>query len=406
MQGTIRTRQKCSICKGPLIYDEKRRGCFCEKHPEQMATGGWYVQVGRDHRKRFSKDFVGAERHLNFIRSQKDHNQYDPRDWQKDQPLSLAELGKKWLRLKEQTRPPLNNTTMRELRISIVRANAFWGPETQIKSISDDDVHAFVGYPHMMMRKGMTHKLISEKTAFNLFANIKSFFEWACEIAKCPSKKWPALGYEMNETQHITIEQQANIEDWLLDNCPEPMIGLAVSILCANPNVRPGELIELKWGHIDIFQDQGILYIHKRKSRRKRGSRKRLPPKIAILSQVHVNMIKGFKWGDPDDYFFRYTVRRRAIKVGKRFDSKMLNEWFKRASAKFNLDTCLYAGTKHTTTTGARQYLNREQVMRGGTGHASKDGYDHYDHDSGLDDQIRFHKTFEKMRREKIKRVK
>ena len=54
MRARIYTDQKCPICGGIMIHDERRRGLFCEKHPDQQATSRFRVQFGRGTRKRFS----------------------------------------------------------------------------------------------------------------------------------------------------------------------------------------------------------------------------------------------------------------------------------------------------------------------------------------------------------------
>jgi hypothetical protein len=38
MRGDIYSRQKCPICFGRLVHDEKRDGCFCVEHPQIGAT--------------------------------------------------------------------------------------------------------------------------------------------------------------------------------------------------------------------------------------------------------------------------------------------------------------------------------------------------------------------------------
>jgi hypothetical protein len=34
MRGRIYSDQKCPICGGQLIHDDRRRGLFCENHPQ------------------------------------------------------------------------------------------------------------------------------------------------------------------------------------------------------------------------------------------------------------------------------------------------------------------------------------------------------------------------------------
>ncbi len=401
MLGTIRTSQRCYICGGSLVYDQRRGGCFCLNHPEVRATKGFYVQLGR-HQKRFSNDFYGAERHLNFVRSQRDYGQYDPRDWEKTKPLSLRKLSELWIAHKGNTRPPLSDGRMWELQTSVDRACALWGVGTNIKTISDEDIKSFAGYPHQ--RLDIPGKMLSEKSVFNICCNVKEFIEWACKIARVDPPEWPSLGYEYNETVSITMQQQMEIVEWVRKNCPEPRIIFAIQALARNANVRSGEFCEVKWGHIDLFGDKGIVYIHKRKSRRKKGRRHKLDPKRSYLESAQIEYLKTQEWGNPDEYFMVYTVGRSGVTPGTRIHPKVLNKWWRRGAESIGLNIYLYAGTKHTTTTELGKHLTREQIRRGATGHATDEAFDHYYHDQ-VSDQLRVQKAYDDMR-EKLKRVK
>jgi hypothetical protein len=38
MKGDVYSRQKCPLCDGRLVHDEKRNGCFCQEHSQCGAT--------------------------------------------------------------------------------------------------------------------------------------------------------------------------------------------------------------------------------------------------------------------------------------------------------------------------------------------------------------------------------
>lgn len=395
MLGTIRTEQRCPVCDGRMVYDERRHGCFCEHHPDVAATKRFYVQLGR-HQKRFKTVYL-AERHLNFIRSQRDHDLYDPRDWKRSKPLSLGTLSDQWLIHKSKVRPALSATRTHELKTSMKRVCSFWDPARNIKTIHDDDLAEFYANPHTHLNDDT--KLLSEKSVFNLCTNVQEFLEWGCKIARVQPPKFVGLGYEYIETPTITVHDQLAITGWIKDNCPEPRIVFAINALIRNARIRPGELCDVKWKHIDLFGGQGIIYIHKRKSRRKIGARRKPEPKILYLDQEQVEYIKTQPWGDPGDYFMVYTIQRSGVKIGQRIHPKRLNNWFQAGAAHFGIDTYLYAGTKHTTATALGQHLTREQIRRGATGHATEEAFDHYMHDR-ISDQLRVQKAVDKMHSE------
>lgn len=66
--GNIFTDHKCPICKGNLLYDPERRGCFCKDHPEEMASGRYRVCFGSGINKRF-ENIKEAETLLNELRT-------------------------------------------------------------------------------------------------------------------------------------------------------------------------------------------------------------------------------------------------------------------------------------------------------------------------------------------------
>ena len=406
MKGNIYTSQRCPICHGPMSYDPRKANCICPTH-NVGATGGFFVRFGRDHFKRF-QHIVQAEQHLNHLRAQTGnealYGKYDPRDWKKSNPLGIRSLGKQWLERKSHTKPPLSETRMHELRTSIDRAVEFWG-DINIKVLTGGDLAAFAVAPHGFL--GKQDRQLSEKTVFNICCNLQEFVSWACKSLKVEAPQFEGLGYDMVETQPITMQQQVAIVEWIKQNCPEPRIWFAIQALCKNPNVRPGEFCDLRWGHIDIFGE--VAYIHKDKNRRRLG-RKKPRPKTVFLNSAQVEYLKSQEWGNPDELFMVYTQGRSGVIAGDPIHVKRLNHWFKEGGKAIGVDTTLYAGTKHTTTTGLAQHINRELIRRAGTGHATEAAYEHYQHDH-LSDQIRVQKTIDRMTDEarnpaKLRKVK
>lgn len=65
MKGYIGTRQKCPVCNGKLVHDEKRKGCFCSNHSKVGVTS-FHVKLGRDIYRRF-KEYEIATSFYPFI---------------------------------------------------------------------------------------------------------------------------------------------------------------------------------------------------------------------------------------------------------------------------------------------------------------------------------------------------
>lgn len=392
MKGNIYTSQKCSVCGGALIYNSKRGNCYCPEH-DTPATGGYFVRFGRGHFKRFHDDIRKAEQHLNFIRAQSGDNlhygQYDPRDWKRNNPLGLEALGKQWLERKSKLKPPLTPTRMHELKVSIDRAVAFWG-DVNIKALTVEDLNRFYLNDHTALH---SNALLSSKTVFNLCSNIQEFITWGCKVALVEAPRFENLGYEENETQPITIDQQRAIVAWIKKYCPEPRIWFAVQCLSRNANIRPSELCALQWKDIDRFS--GVAYIRKDKNRR-RNKRKKVKDKIMFIDEAQLDYLRTQKWGALEDFFFVYTNGRSGVKEGQRIHSKRLNHWFRKGAEVMNIDTTLYAGTKHTTATGLGRHIDHDTIRKGGTGHAANGAYWHYQHDH-LSEQIRVQRVIDEI---------
>lgn len=402
MKGYICTRQKCG-CGGTFRYDGRRGDLFCEKC-DTRTSGTYIVRMGKKHFRSFGRDIRKAEQHLSYIRCQlgdpDQFGRYDERDWRKNNPLGLFSLGQDWVKKKEGTRPPLTKTRMGMIKTSIDRLTAYMG-DRNIKTITDRDLEKFYSADHNKINH--PDKLISSKTLFDICNTLNEFFAWAANVAGCEAPRFRDIGYEYNETEPITFQQQQSIISWLKNNCPEPMIVWVIRTLCRNPNVRPGELIELQWKDIDLIS--GVLYIHKRKSRRKlkRGA---LKPKLIFVEGDQLDYLNSLKYDDLNDHLFVYTVKRSGVKIGQRIHSKVLNIWFKKAGKALGINTYLYAGTKHTTTTELRKQFNRQAVMDYGSGHRS-DAFDHYDHSGNVRESVEMRRAYDKLAKEvKLKVVK
>jgi len=139
MRGSIHSDQKCITCGSRFIYSSKKRGLFCPNHPTQRATARFRVYFGRGTQKRF-KSFEEAERFLNGIRYETDRGTFDPRDYQKDNPLGFITLAEKWLVIKKQEVKPRSYANLSRYMNSAI---ATW-EHTNIKQIGYGEIEDFL----------------------------------------------------------------------------------------------------------------------------------------------------------------------------------------------------------------------------------------------------------------------
>ena len=139
MRGRIYTDQKCPICGGNYFHDDRRRGLFCQDHPDQMATSRFRVQFGRNTRRRFSV-YREAERFLDGLRWEVDQGTFDPRDYRVDYPLGFETLAKKWLKVKEKD---VKRRSYNNLNNYMNKAISSWR-QMNVKSISFGEIEDFL----------------------------------------------------------------------------------------------------------------------------------------------------------------------------------------------------------------------------------------------------------------------
>src|SRR6056297_977412 len=96
MKGSIHSDQKCPVCGGKFKHFEPR-GMWCQEHPQCMATR-FVVRFG-GLTKRF-KNYELAYRTLTAWRYETDMGKFDPRDYQRANPLGFQTLAERFLNSK------------------------------------------------------------------------------------------------------------------------------------------------------------------------------------------------------------------------------------------------------------------------------------------------------------------
>ncbi len=88
MSGNISTEEKCSVCKGKMLHDERRQGCYCLVHTKVAATRLFRVRFGRKINKRYHR-YDLAYQFLMGLRYEKASGKLDVRDHLYPNPLGF-----------------------------------------------------------------------------------------------------------------------------------------------------------------------------------------------------------------------------------------------------------------------------------------------------------------------------
>ena len=363
MKGGIYTNQKCR-CGGKFVYDERRNGLFCKCG--QMATKGFFVRYGRDIQRRFSNDLLGAQRFLTGLRFKEDEGTLDPRDYRTSNPLGFENLVDRWLKLKIKQVKPQSLTTYTGYMHRAVDA---WG-NRNIKTISDGDIEDFLFDNHL----NKNNKPISSKTRHEMKAVLSQFFKWLCRREKMiDMPAFPEIGFEMAFRDIVDIATQSSIIErvkqisWVVN----PKIWWGIKVLSENPNVRPGELRNIKEGDINL--DMGLIQIRRMKERSlKKG-------KFIQLDAEDIQFLRTMPQALPNVFFFRHRKGAQGAIAGDQFGVSYFNKWWKRACRDLGVEgVTVYSGTKHSTVTAMSEIMSPEEIRRGGSEHSTNSAFERY----------------------------
>jgi integrase len=356
MRGRIYSEQKCPICGGKFEYDDMRRGLFCPKHPDQRASSKFIVRFGRETTKR-AKTYLEAERILDGFRWEVDQGTFDLRDYKKDKPLGFDSLAQKWLLFKEKNVKP---SSFKNLRSYMIRAIGEWGP-MNIKLINYGEIEDF-----------LYAQDLSDKTRANIRSCLHDFWTWlqkrrVIDVHQLP--EFPEINFELGWRKIIDIETQRAILDeiYRLSYSINPKIWLGIKWLSIYVAIRPGELLGLKEGEIDI--KSGYFIIPKPKEKK---------PKLVPMIDEDIEILKNLPRGLPNLPFFRHLRGISGVKAGQAFGNKYFYKWWKKACASLGVEGVdLYGGTRHSTVTALRQVATPEEI-KNATFHNTNKAFERY----------------------------
>lgn len=356
MEGSITTREKCCVCGGKLLHDEKRHGLFCEKHP-QVAAQRFIVRFPPRVFLNFPS-YALAARELNALRYKKDHGTFDPADYQKDKPNGFNALAIKYLKTKE------TRKSYRDIKRGIEHAANQW-EDTNVKDINGGDIEDYLfSIPN-----------IKEKTRHNKMSNLRDFWKWLVRrevINQANTPLFPEIPYELGYRQVTDWDTQAKIIAEIDRIDKNPKVAFGVELLSTYPALRPGDLLKIKEKDIDLEHDEILIHDPtKRKNQFKR----------IMLMKVHVErflQLMNDYSAVPTMKFFRHVPGVQRIKPDQPFGDKMFYKRWVKACRNLKIEGLdLYAGTRHTTITEIARRKGEAAAIKT-SGHQTNKAFERY----------------------------
>lgn len=362
MKGGIYSDEKCFIC-GKNLKDNKKNAVCCPDHPEVMARK-LRIKFGTV-RLRF-QSYEKAIRCIIGFRYKTDEESFDENDYKRTNPFGFTNLFDTWW--EEKTG---GGTEERQIKSGTIKnyslyQKAFYSyfGNKNIKNIAIDQ-----GFIDDFFK---TLKTQSGKTKNGYASCLSAFFTWVwrrhkIQFAKLgiPQPDVRKFAVKMKRRNRVSKDVQFEILEEVRRICPDQRVYLGIKWLCTYVKIRPGEMLSLKEGDIDlmtrrlIFPDPTLM---------KENKWKEVP-----LINKDVEILKTFPLATKAMPFFRHTIARQGITLDKRYGTNHLYDWWKRACRNLGIEGVdLYGGTKHSTVTKLREKYSPEDIQERGTGHLSK----------------------------------
>jgi len=180
--------------------------------------------------------------------------------------------------------------------------------------------------------------------------------------------EFPDINYELGYRKVVSKETQLSIleEVHKISYHINPKIWIGIKWLCTYISIRPGELVLLTEGDIDL--DNGYLFFPHPKEKRH---------KVVPIIKEDIEILKTFPPAMPKLPFFRHT-KGSGQQESTPFGGKVFYNWWKKACKNLGIeDVDLYGGTKHSSARALRKYCSPEQIRRA-TMHSTKKAFERY----------------------------
>lgn len=363
MKGNIYTDEKCSVCGGTMKHDDRKRGLYCSEHDQIAASSRFYVVFGRQAKKRCSS-YIAATRLLNYMRFQEDEGIFDAREFEAGKPLALNNAINKWFKLREMDvgRGKLQKGTLKSYRPAVKRAIEFFG-DKNIKTINKGDIEDWANWILDLQK--------SSKTTYNDVNTLHAFFNSLVDrevIRNDEIPGFPEIPYTMERRKIIDLDLQQTILDEVKEKNSD-RAWLGIQILARHPNVRPGEL---------VMVDEGDVNLSIRQIQIRNGKEKKHKDKVINLLDDEVEFLRSLPRGFPSLPLFRHGPGVQGCKDGDRFGQSYFYKCWKAACKTLGVDgVSLYPGTKHTTVSAIGNAAGRH-MAQASTGHATNKAFERY----------------------------
>jgi integrase len=365
MGGGIFSEERCPVCGGS--YVDNGKGLVCPKHKKQQASR-FRVRIkidGKLTQARFTS-YHDASRFLNGIRFKIDEGSFDHRDYQSDNPMGFQVQAAKWLEIKRKQVKP---RTWNNLNAYMQKAMSAWG-NRNIKEIRYADIEDFLF--HKTGSSGMGD--LSNKTRSNARSALHDFWMWLVqrdELTLAQVPKFPVVQFELAYRKTIGLDTQSKIIEEVkrISHEANQRVWIGIKWLSTYLSIRPGELIQLKEGSIDI--ENGIFILHPDMVKEKKQ-------KLVPMIEEDIELVRNLPRSFLELPFFRHFDGRSGATPGEPFGQRYLYKWWKKACANLGVDGVdLYAGTRHSTVIALGKSFTPEQLKQA-TMHSTNKAFERY----------------------------
>jgi integrase len=218
---------------------------------------------------------------------------------------------------------------------------------------------------------------LSGKTVANIRSTISDFYKWLVNrkyLKRHEVPDIPKVPFKLGWRNTITREVQDHVIEKVITLCDNPRVGIAIKFLATYVNVRPGELVQIREGDIDL---EG------RRIKLRRETTKEGDDKYIFLIDEDIGLLKSLQDRSPKAFpalpFFRHFKGNGAAKPGQQFGHDLLYKWWKRACKELGVEGVdLYGGTRHSSVIYLReQGFSPEEVKRASM-HSTNKAFERY----------------------------
>lgn len=258
-----------------------------------------------------------ANKLLGLIQSDIGYDNFDPRTYRPDSPLSVAEYSKMWL---EATTACDN--TKKVYRNAIKHVISFFGGDMDIRRFSHSKL--------LLFQKSLN---LSEAGKYNVLSALKTMLRfYKKDVPSFVLPTFPPLSKRPPETTaYLTYEEQQTVLAAIAER-HRPIFIVMMEYGC-----RPQEATALKW---DCVSDKQIIFKRSHSEYRLRETTKTGAIREERLTTRAKEAIDGLVRSS----IWVFTKNDR----GSHYDSKCLNRIWKQASTSVGIEIGLYEAARHS----------------------------------------------------------